>query len=236
MIRIRVGQGVGGSFPVEAGHVAHDAGVVLEAALGGEHGAVTLELVHPDPPGRRAGAARPLVRHHGQPGGEVGEGRVDDVLGVQGAAQGGQAAARHTPGHLNIIFEKITEILPMKPDLNIFSVAVSILIGVLQLECLKVDPNLWTSSYYLDEHQLKTCHLTDVVVNRRYEEAADGGQGPGAGADEVCPVLLGGGVAGLGEAAAHSKPLGAASISHPALGGALVTSKAGAWKNKMSMK
>ena len=79
---------------------------------------------------------------------------------------------------------------------------------------------------------MKTSHLTDVVVNRRYEEAADGGQGPGAGADEVCPVLLGGGVAGLGEAAADSKPLGAASVSHPALGGALVTSKAGAWKNK----
>ena len=91
-----------------------------------------------------------------------------------------------------------------------------------------------SSPHYYDEHQLKTSHLTDIVVNGRYEEAADGGQGPGAGADEVCPVLLSGGVTGLGEAATHPEPLGAASVSHSALGRALVTSKTGAWKNKMS--
>ena len=76
--------------------------------------------------------------------------------------------------------------------------------------------------------------MTNIVIDGGYEEAADGGQGPGAGADEVCPVLLGGGVASLGEAAADPEPLGTASVSHPALGGALVTCKAGAWENNIN--
>ena len=73
-------------------------------------------------------------------------------------------------------------------------------------------------------------YLTDIVIDRRYEEAAHGGQGAGGGADEVCPVLAGGGVTRLGEAAAHPEPLGAASVWHPALGGALSPREAGAWQ------
>ena len=75
---------------------------------------------------------------------------------------------------------------------------------------------------------IRTSDLTDVAIDRRYEEAADGGQGPGAGADEVCPVLLGGGVAGLSEAAADSETLGTVSISISALRRTLIGSKAGA--------
>ena len=40
-----------GELPVEAGHVAGNAGEVLEAALGGPTRAVTAELRDPDSPG-----------------------------------------------------------------------------------------------------------------------------------------------------------------------------------------
>ena len=119
-------------------------------------------------------------------------------------------------------------------DLDIFSVAVSVLIGILQRKRLKVDPDLWMNLIVEEKVKNMRDHLAHVVIDGGDEEAAHGGQGPGGRADEVCPVLAGGGVAGLGEAAADSEPLSAASISHPALGGALVTCKAGSWKNKMS--
>ena len=51
--------------------------------------------------------------------------------------------------------------------------------------------------------QLKT-DLTDIIVERRDHEAADGGEGVGAG--EVGSVLTGGGVATVNKTAAHSKP------------------------------
>ena len=71
-------------------------------------------------------------------------------------------------------------------------------------------------------------HLAHVVIDGGDEEAAHGGQGPGCRVDEVCPVLARGGVAGLCKAAADPEPLGAASIGHPALGGALIFCKASA--------
>ena len=71
-------------------------------------------------------------------------------------------------------------------------------------------------------------HLAHVVIDGGDEEAAHGGQGPGGRADEVCPILARGGVAGLCEAAADPKPLGTASIGHPALGGTLIFCKASA--------
>ena len=75
-------------------------------------------------------------------------------------------------------------------------------------------------------------HLADVVIDGGDEEAAHGGQGTGGRADEVCPVLARGGVAGLCEAAADSEPLGAVSISLTPLRRALIGRKAGAWKIK----
>ena len=46
--------------------------------------------------------------------------------------------------------------------------------------------------------------------------------------DEVCPVLAGGGVTRLGEAAAHPEPQGAAPVRDSAPGGALSPGEAGA--------
>ena len=60
-------------------------------------------------------------------------------------------------------------------------------------------------------------HLADIVIDRRDEEAAHGGQGPCGWADEVSPILTCAGVTSLCEAATHPEPLGTASIGHTAL-------------------
>ena len=102
-------------------------------------------------------------------------------------------------------------------DLDIFSVAVSVLIGILQRKRLKVDPDLWINLIVAEKVNNRRDHLAHVVIDGGDEEAAHGGQGPGGRADEVCPVLARGGVAGLCEAAADSEPLGAAPLRQPRL-------------------
>ena len=49
------------------------------------------------------------------------------------------------PVTLTKFLKLIEEIVPMKSHLDVFSVTVSVLIRILQLECLKVDPDLWTN-------------------------------------------------------------------------------------------
>ena len=103
--------------------------------------------------------------------------------------------------------------------LDIFSFAVSIIVGILQCQSLKIDPD-----------------LTNIVIDGGYEEAADGGEGSSCGIDEVCPVLARGGVAGLCEAAADSEPLGAVSVSISAFRRTLIGGKAGAWNFSKSIR
>ena len=95
--------------------------------------------------------------------------------------------------------------------LDILSFTVSIIVRILQCQSLKIHP-----------------HLTNVVIDRGNEEAADRGEGTSGGIDEVCPVFARGGVAGLSEAAADSETLGTVSISISALRRTLIGSKAGA--------
>ena len=97
-------------------------------------------------------------------------------------------------------------------DLNIFSFTVSIIVRILQSQWLKIHPD-----------------LTNIVIDGGYEETADGGEGPGAGADEICPVLLRSGVTSLSEATADSESLGAASISFSTLWRTLVGGITGTW-------
>ena len=57
-------------------------------------------------------------------------------------------------------------------DLDIFSVAVSVLIGILQRKRLKVDPDLWMNLIVEEKVKNRRDHLAHVVIDGGDEEAA----------------------------------------------------------------
>ena len=146
------------SLEVEAGHVAGDACEVLEAAIGSEDWTVAAVLQHLHPPGGGGGGDGVGVQDHGEPGWEVGDGSVDDVLTLQSSTECWNAGPRHPSSQLNIL-----------------ALTLSVLVRVHQDQRLELHPDLET-----DSEPWCWCggaggdtDLTDVVVERRDHEAAD---------------------------------------------------------------